>query len=292
MNHFCTISSSDFLFKVYALHQSLSSACSTTFTLHVLLTDETQQHDSASIKFYKLQDLKDKNAIQIQAKYKDDKLRWSMKPILLNFLLQTFPKVIYIDNDIAFYDCPDFLFEQLNKHVVLLTPHRYSFSPTKEQHWLENNLKFGLFNAGFVAVNQEAKSVLHWWAECCIYRCEKNFWRGLYDDQKYLDLFPIIEPSTKIIEHKGCNVAGWNIENCPRTQSNHQTLVGGFPILFIHFNYYTIRMILEGQDELLKPYWGKYFASMKQFKNQIQEKDFYEPLPLSDKLKLTLWNKI
>jgi hypothetical protein len=215
-----------------------------------------------------------------------------MKPVWICFLLEKFESVIYIDNDIAFFSDPQFLFDELMQYNILLTPHRYPLSAQKDQYWLENHLKYGLFNGGFVAAHQRAKKTIEWWAECCLYRCEKNFWRGLYDDQKYLDLFPILEPNTKILEHKGCNVAGWNIANCPRTVKNGEVLAGGYPVVFVHFNHFTIRMIVEGEDPLLQPLWQQYFHSLKKFNGNIRVSDLYRPLSLIDTLKLTFWKVI
>lgn len=291
MNHFCTITSYNHLYKVFALHQSLFNSCKENFQLHVLLIDgHTPTAQNESLQFYQTEQLQSEYLSPILKKYKGDKLRWSLKPAFLFSLLNKVEKVIYIDNDIAFFESPNFLFNELENHAVLLTPHRYSFSPSKEQFWLENNLKLGLYNAGFIAVNKNAKHVLKWWEACCLYRCEKNFWRGLYDDQKYLDLFPVIEPSTKILEHKGCNVAGWNIENCPRSLKENQVFIEDFPIVFIHFNHFTIRLILEGKDEHLKPYWQQYFTYLKSNNSYITESSFYKPLSMKDKLKIKFWN--
>lgn len=289
MNHFCTIASSDYLYKVQALYQTLLQCCTQPFQLHVLVTDLGGIKKTEHIKFYALSDLANPTALPIILKYRGDKLRWSLKPVFILHLLQHSQKVIYIDNDIAFFNNPEFLFDLLSSNRILLTPHRYSFSPTQNQFWLENNLKFGLYNAGFFAAHSDAKNALEWWAACCLYRCQKNYWRGLYDDQKYLDLLPIIEPSTLILEHKGCNVAGWNIENCPRTSAQNQILAGNYPIVFIHFNFYTIRTILEGNDPLLQPHWQQYFNLLKQYKPTACEADFYQPLSMAGKLKIQLW---
>lgn len=290
MNHFCTISSPDYLYKVNALHETLMQSCASAFQLHVLVTDNTYRPQLHNITFLNLKSLSTPKAKNIIGKYSDNKLRWSLKPLLMLEILQQFEKAIYVDNDIAFFNEPEFLFQELIQKKILLTPHRFSFSTTKDQYWLENNLKFGLFNAGFVGANNKATQTLEWWADACLYRCEKNFWRGLYDDQKYLDLFPIMEPATKIIEHKGCNVASWNIENCERNTKNGETLVGGYPIIFIHFNHYTIRKIMEGSDHQLIPYWKKYVETLKKFKPGINEKQLYKPASLSEKLRVLIWH--
>lgn len=289
MNHFCTISSPDFLFKVYALHETLMQNCVAPFQLHVLITNNVAFSNHQNITFLNLSNLSSQKASEIIRKYKNDKLRWSLKPLLMLHLLQEIENVIYIDNDIAFLNEPEFLFNELEQNNILLTPHRFSFSTSKNQFWLENNLKYGLFNAGFVGAHKRAIKTLEWWADACLYRCEKNFWRGLFDDQKYLDLFPVMEPKTKILEHKGCNVGGWNIENCERTIKEGKTLAGGYPITFIHFNHYTIRKIMEGEDPILTPHWETYFKLLKKFNQKIVEKDLYQPTSFNEKMKIFFW---
>jgi lipopolysaccharide biosynthesis glycosyltransferase len=143
-----------------------------------------------------------------------------MKPVFMQFLFREkeISKLIYVDNDIAFFGEYGFLFKLLDEHNILLTPHFYERNPEENQNWLEANFRVGLFNAGFVGANNKTISTLEWWAKCCAYRCEKNYMRGLFDDQKYLDMFPVIEPTTKILDHQGCNLAGWNIGICRRTK--------------------------------------------------------------------------
>lgn len=292
MKHFCTITTIDFLYKTKALHASLQKCC-TDFSFHVLVTDSNHLPQSENgIHYYTLAALKDAIASNIISKYEHhaDKLRWSLKPVFLLHLLQNFDKVIYTDNDIAFFNNPDFLFEALDQNPILLTPHHYQHSPHKNQNWLEATYTIGLYNAGFVVANTDAKKTLEWWAACCLYRCEKSRWRGLFDDQKYLDLVPVIEPKTKVLTHKGCNLAGWNIDTCERTLSNNEVLIDGkYQVVFIHFNEYTIRMIAEDKDPLLKNHWQEYLSSLQSFKTGLQQSDLYRPQSFSEKLRLAAW---
>ena len=253
MQNFCTITTYSHLYKTKALADSLQ-AQSENVLLHILIVDGNVDEDYTGCKFWNLMDLqKESETISITKKYgkNKDKLRWCLKPVFMKFLLQhgDVDKIIYTDNDIFFYSAFDFLFDALNENSFLLTPHYYKHTPHENQNWLEANFRVGLYNAGFAGANRKALQTLQWWADCCLYRCEKNWWRGLFDDQKYLDLIPIIDPEAKILRHKGCNVAGWNKEECKRILCDNEVKIDGeFSVVFIHYNSYTIREIQNGND--------------------------------------------
>ena len=293
MYHFCTISTASHLYKAYALAESLANQ-NKNFTLHVLAVDSDDNFSAEYCRFWKLLDINNDSAKTIIEKYRknNDKLRWSLKPVFLKYLLEQddIDKVIYLDNDLYFFSDYEFLFDLLEKHSFLLTPHYYKSDPDRDQNWLEANFRVGLFNAGFVGVNKNAINTLQWWADCCKYRCEKNSFRGLFDDQKYLDLVPVIEKDSCILRHMGCNVAGWNTEICKREIVDHQVKINGeYPIVFIHFNDTTIREIISGKDEILFNYYRDYLETLKKYKPDIQEKELLFYQPLSMKLKFSLW---
>lgn len=293
--HFCTITTSDHYFKVLALRDSLF-AIGARFQLHVLIIDSTaKDNNSQSILKYDLSVLKtDPIGQAIIQKYstKADKLRWSLKPIFLQHLLKQneISSVIYLDNDIAFFSDYTFLFDYLHTHSFLLTAHHYERSPDHSQNMLEANFRLGLYNAGFVGVNRQAKSTLQWWAECCLYRCEKNAFRGTYDDQKYLDLVPVIDESAMVLRHQGCNIAEWNRYVCYRTEKDGQVYINNtYPLVFIHFNYSTIREIELGNDPLLLPHYNRYFDWMKKHTPTITRSQLIVSPPLIERVKYRIW---
>lgn len=232
MSVICTISTYHHLYKTYALADSLARF---EHRLILLLVDGKGQQtlDHKNISFLRLEDLTVNGSKDIVDKYSrnQDKLRWALKSILLLQLSESYNQVIYVDNDIFFFNTPQFLFDELTKSNILLTPHFYPSSPKENQTWLEANFRIGLYNAGFIGINKNAKTALEWWRDCCLYELKKSYWRGLFDDQKFLDLLPILFDNVKIIKHRGCNLAGWNdyIE------------LGDNEVIFIHFNNYTIK---------------------------------------------------
>lgn len=296
---FCTISTQSHLYKCKALFDSLRNFDSKVI-LDVLVIDANKVGEDNSVfegyNLHFLEDLVGSNPGElIINKYKSnpDKLRWSLKPVFMQYLLSNkqLHKLIYVDNDIAFFGKFSFLFDLLDKHNILLTPHFYERNPEKNQNWLEANFRVGLFNAGFVAVNEKAISTLDWWAKCCLYRCEKNYMRGLFDDQKYLDLIPIIEPTTKILDHQGCNIAGWNIGVCMRELNKEgEVLINGkWPVVFIHFNAFTIKLFVEGKDPLLMSNFELYSELIQKYNKHAKIDNEAFSYSLAEKLKLKIW---
>jgi hypothetical protein len=297
--HFCTITTQSHLYKCYALFESLyqidSKSC-----LHVLLTDIDNLSGLdvplRGVKLYILDDIKGVSySEEIVNKYlrSSDKLRWSLKSVFLRKILafEEVQELVYVDNDIAFFGEFYFLFEALKTHNILLTPHNYPRDPLSNQNWLEANFRVGLYNAGFVGANKKSVSSLEWWSKCCLYRCEKNYFRGLFDDQKYLDLMPIIDSSTKVLEHKGCNLAGWNLSICTRgEESNEIKINSNWEVIFIHFNPITITCFVEGKDPFLMPYFNKYKEMLEKFNSDSNlTKEAVED-SLINRLKLMVWN--
>ena len=294
MYQFCTISTASHLYKVYALAESLGRQ-NHKFVLHVLVIDSEDDFAFPNCKFLNTRNIDaEVNSFAIIEKYKSnkDKLRWSLKPVLMKYLLSqpVINELIYLDNDLFFFSDYAFLFDFLKDHRFILTPHYYKNDPNKNQNWLEANFRIGLYNAGFVGANKQAVKTLQWWADCCLYRCEKNFFRGLFDDQKYLDIIPVIEESALVIRHKGCNVAGWNTEICKREIINHRVLIDGkYDIIFIHFNENTVYEILKGSDFILFNYYRAYIEVLKQHRTGLKKSEIYFNQRMSDRLKFGLW---
>lgn len=285
-NVFCTISTLSHLYKCFALAESINAFGG---ILEVLLVDQRQQkiEGPANINFTFLENLTASLEQSIINKYehKPDCLRWSLKAPFILRLLEKEDKVIYVDNDILFFSDPSFLFEALDSYNVLLTPHYYPRNPESNQNWFEANFRVGLYNAGFLAANKEAKEVLVWWAKACLYRCEKNYWRGLFDDQKYLDLVPIMERKTKVLDHLGCNVAAWNKDVCEVAfQDHHFTINQNTPLVFYHFNNYSLQNLKE-EDPLFK----YYYETLKKYNSPLALKDLIPAKSCLDKVKLFIW---
>lgn len=287
MYSFCTITTSSHWFKTLALAKSVEFWGG---HLHILLLDNNQDTDKQGLKnlsVYSLDSIKNPIIQAFKKKYqtKKDAFRWSLKPVFIEFLLNKEDGIIYVDNDIYFFNDFSFLFDDLKQFDILLSPHYYPYNPEENQNWLEANFRVGLYNAGFFGANKNAKEILAWWAKCCLYRCEKNYFRGLFDDQKYLDLVPIIHPNTKVLEHKGCNVAEWNAEICVKNEKEGAVFINEvYPLIFYHFNAYSLRL-LDKNSAIFK----NYYLSLKEFNKDFDEIDLVYTESWIEKLKLKIW---
>ncbi|MCO5260546.1 MAG: hypothetical protein M9916_10415 [Crocinitomicaceae bacterium] len=263
----CTISTKSHLFKSHALFESIKKYSSTS--LYCLVTDSNNFETVEGVNYHEINDLKNNNIQQLTNKYTGDKLRWSLKSVYVKFLLESgYERVIYVDNDIFFYSSPDALFEKLENSDFLLTPHFYKADPTKEQNWLEANFRVGLYNAGFFGANRNAITILDWWTDCCLYEVKKAYWRGLFDDQKYLDLIPIQFNNVEVIKNRGCNFAGWNSDNAKIEKIDNQLFINGDKLVFIHFAALSMERFSTNQSIVYSSYM-QYLESLRKYNSSF-----------------------
>lgn len=282
---FCTISTSDYMPYVLALRDSLSDFHD-DFHLHVLLSDQNfdyRQYDLSHISIIDSETLCHEGiGKQIHDKYHAenmDHFRWSMKSVLLKYLLEDekLDRVIYIDNDIHFFSDYAFLFEKLESSRVLLTPHWRPSRPQPDEQMFFESYTQGLYNGGFIGVNRDACEIMQWWAELCLFVCKKDAKLGQFVDQTHLNLFPIYYNKVEVLRHKGCNVANWNQIECRRIEKNGEVLIEGeYPIVFIHFTATAFRGIYFESDGLLKPYADQFLSRLAKYGKQIDPL-YYHP---------------
>lgn len=220
-----------------------------------------------------------------------DALRWSLKSQLLQYCLSSgAKKVLWCDPDLMFFENPAPLFDMIEPDTVLLSPHFRAFRPSTDEDDFRKNFTEGLFQAGFVGVGKDTQEVLDWWAEACLWDMSKDAAGGMYVDQKFLDLLPVYWTGTKILRHRGCNVADWNwFENHRTAADSGATINGKDPVMFIHFTDGTAAAIQRGRDPLLRPYLDRYAELLRRFDPDFQLR---LPVPPAPPAAPTLWEKV
>jgi hypothetical protein len=115
---------------------------------------------------------------------------------------------------------------------------------------------FGRFNVAWLTYRRctEGLDCLNTYKADCAAWCYDRVENARFGDQKYLDAWPGRYPSLKIIEHKGFNLANWNMHNYMIRFKNGLVMIDNDPLVFFHFS--STQMRPDGTAELLVEHRG------------------------------------
>jgi hypothetical protein len=99
----------------------------------------------------------------------------------------------------------------------------------------EEILLAGTFNAGFLGVGRDGIAFLRWWAERLAEDCRVDPQRGLYADQRWLDLAPGLVPDAHVSRDPGLNLGYWDLPNRQVEGGPGAYTVRGAPLRCFHF---------------------------------------------------------
>jgi len=167
-------------------------------------------------------------------------LSTAVKPFFLEYLFQNYEydRICYFDPDIYFYQPIDEIWKKLQSYGIVLTPHLLGpldddFKPNEL-----DILRAGAYNLGFIGLSRhpEVAEFLRWWKGKMAKQCIVAFDRGLFVDQRWVDLVPGLFSSVTIHRDPGCNVAYWNLYHRHVEYSDGVHTVNGSPLKFYHFS--------------------------------------------------------
>lgn len=166
-------------------------------------------------------------------------LNTAIKPFAFQHLFAAgAEQVIYFDPDIRLYASGAPLLQRLQQSEVVLTPHLTA--PLQDEHHPSDLsiLQSGTYNLGFLALRQSAatQALLQWWGGKLVRDCVVDIPRGLFTDQKWMDLVPGFVAATHIERSLGWNAAYWNLVQRPVRRDGSGWRVGGEPLFFFHFS--------------------------------------------------------
>jgi glycosyltransferase involved in cell wall biosynthesis len=202
----------------------------------LLVGGDVALNDDESFTTIPLDALPLPNPRQFAFRYTILELNTAVKPWMFAHLFaRGYDRVVYFDPDI-------FLFSplaELDSSFITLTPHLTGRISGDEHPSERTILIAGTYNLGFLAVSRHPQldRFLNWWQEKLEYQCVVDTARGLFVDQKWMDLVPGLFPDVRILRHDGYNVAYWNLEHRSiAAATNGERTVNGEPLRFYHFS--------------------------------------------------------
>lgn len=256
MRHYCTYFDINFLARGLVLVDSLKQH-ENDFVLYALCLDDisygviNRLNDPHCLPIA-LSDLEAFDARLPVARANRTRIEYyfTLSPFLPLYLLTTFPNIpyiTYVDADCFFYASPQPIYDELGDGSVLVIEHRFARSDA-------GRLKYGRFNVGLQVFRRDryALDCLRNWAGQCAEWCYDKVEDGKFADQKYLDEWPIICRGLKILQHKGVNVAPWNIGNVMLACRNSRLYVDDVPLIMYHFHdlrFVTSEMYCPTNDD-------------------------------------------
>jgi hypothetical protein len=194
----------------------------------------------------------------------------AVKPFIFEHLSeQHYDNLFYIDPDIlvtASFD--EAIYSELENNSILLTPHICAPIEDDAQPNEDAHLKTGTYNLGFLAINCDANSLamIKWWKRKLIDAGFNEPTRGVFVDQKWINLVPGMFSGVKITRNKGLNMAYWNLHE--RRLDDKHMVNGQDKLVFFHFSgipldnlneisKYQDRFTLDSRPDL-KPIFERY----------------------------------
>lgn len=198
---------------------------------------------------------------QMSFKYDLTEFCTSIKPSCFKYVFEKFnPNAcVYFDPDILVFNSLDTIYNKLEQHSIIITPHITTIQDRYTGKLNERNLLYsGMFNLGFLALKRDdhAKKMLDWWEIRLEDRCFQNMMENYFTDQKWIDFLPSFFPNQLLISHDlGLNVAPWNFYEREIVNKDNRFYVKNrinkgdeavFPLTFVHFSGYNYKSLIDG----------------------------------------------
>ncbi|MEM6622562.1 MAG: hypothetical protein AAF674_10065 [Pseudomonadota bacterium] len=125
--------------------------------------------------------------------------------------------IVYLDPDVYVFAALDDVLPAMADASIGLVPH--ILEPEANDAGIEaiemSAASHGAYNLGhlFVRPDYIGSSFAEWWAKRLDQFCFDDKARGLFTDQRWIDLVPSIFPGVRILKDPGLDVACWNISS-------------------------------------------------------------------------------
>jgi hypothetical protein len=173
-------------------------------------------------------------------RYTPMELCCALKPMVARTLFDKLDcvRIAHLDSDMRVYGPLSEVRDLLEDHCVVLSPHAITPSggTTLHNQGLRHSVP-GTYNAGFWALSltTSVRRLLDWWSQCVATRCHRCDDKGLYFDQRWLELVPGAFTGVAMLRHPGYNVAQYNRDERPvELGPSGSYLAAGHPLILFH----------------------------------------------------------
>jgi hypothetical protein len=186
----------------------------------------------------------------------------SIKASAFSYFIEktAYEKIIYLDPDIYIYSSLNPIYEMLENHSIVLTPHINTIQDTFQGERSESGLmSTGVFNLGFCGIKRSlaAKKMISWWHERLLDKCYIDPHDSYFTDQKWMDFLPCYFNSNElyISRHLGMNIAPWNFferaiytekESLKVRNREANSVKVDYPVIFVHYSGYNYSEMKKG----------------------------------------------
>jgi hypothetical protein len=245
-----TICSNNYLSLARALGKSLQ-ATGNDYHFIIGLVDKT---DDRLSRYYEGFDILPCDQIgipdleEISLKYTIAEFNTALKPFYYQYLFNKYPDaeyVTFLDPDMLVYRKLQELEDGHRTYDILLTPHILHPMKLDGKHPTEiSYLSTGTFNLGFLSLRKSDNTLqfLDWWAERLRHFCYFDYYKGLFVDQKWVNLVPVFFDSIFVLRHPGYNVAYWNLQERTLSERDEKWFINDvYPLSIYHFSSVGIK---------------------------------------------------
>lgn len=165
---------------------------------------------------------------------------FTLSPCLPLYLLKKYklPFICSLDADILFFSSPAPIFNLLEKHSIIITPHKFSEELKHMEGGGKYNVSFQLFKN-----NETGVSCLENWRNECIEWCkdEIDYQNERFADQLYLNKWENrYGTEVYILKAETAGIAPWNVNNYSIGFKNNTLYVDDQVSIFYHFQAFKI----------------------------------------------------
>lgn len=264
-----------------ALYDSLKRHCPSFHLWILALSPEChealRQFRPDHVTLLRLEDIENGDVDLLSAKQNRALVEYyfTLSPSLPLYILNHFDHVdmiTYLDSDLFFFGNPEPIYDEIGLNSVSIIAHRF---PPR----LKSFEKHGIYNVGWMSFRRDINgfACLQWYRDKCNEWCYDKIDGDRYADQKYLDKFVQLFDQVHIIEHKGANLAPWNVDNYYITEREGYIYVDEVPLIFFHFQGFK-RVFFSYYDSGFAGYKSKFTKIIKNriFVPYLQVLDRYE----------------